>query len=238
MKTIAIYPGRFHPFHRGHKATYDYLVRSYGAENVFVASTNTQAPLTSPFSFEEKKQMMVALGIPANKIVQVKNPYKADEITQQFDKNDTAVVFALSEKDTARFSYTKKDGSPSYMQPFSDKIQLQPFSHHAYVEIAPTVSFAVAGQSVMSASSIRSLYIGANDDLREKIIADLYGSYIPKIKQLFDRKLALTEAVSTLMLAYKQRLFESSSQSGSRLAGILRLERQAAAEFNLQNHIN
>ena len=238
MKTIAIYPGRFHPFHRGHYATYEYLVRSYGKENVFVASTNTQAPLTSPFSFDEKKQMMIALGIPANRIVQVKNPYKADEITQQFDKNDTAVVFALSEKDTARFSYTKKDGSLSYMQPFSNKIQLQPYSQHAYVEVAPTVNFSVGDQSVMSASAIRSLYIGANDALREKIITDLYGVYIPKIKQLFDRKLALTEAVSTLLLAYKQRLFESKSGTMSRLYKILSLEKQAAAEFNLHEHIN
>jgi len=237
MKTIAIYPGRFHPFHRGHYATYEYLVRSYGKENVFVASTNTQAPLTSPFSFEEKKQMMVALGIPANRIVQVKNPYKADEITQQFDKNDTAVVFALSEKDTARFSYTKKDGSPSYMQPFSDKIQLQPYSQHAYVEIAPTVNFSVGGQSVMSASAIRSLYIGATDELREKIIADLYGAYLPKIKQLFDRKLALVEAANTLLLAYKQQLFESKSAPITRLVGILDAEKRATAEFNLQNYI-
>lgn len=237
MKTIAIYPGRFHPFHRGHYATYEYLVRSYGKENVFVASTNTQAPLTSPFSFEEKKQMMVALGIPANRIVQVKNPYKADEITQQFDKNDTAVVFALSEKDTARFSYTKKDGSLSYMQPFSDKIQLQPYSQHAYVEIAPTVNFSVGGQSVMSASAIRSLYIGATDELREKIIADLYGTYLPKIKQLFDRKLALVEAATTLILAHKQQLFESKSAPMTRLVGILDAEKRATAEFNLQNYI-
>ena len=23
-KTIAVYPGRFHPFHKGHRAVYDY----------------------------------------------------------------------------------------------------------------------------------------------------------------------------------------------------------------------
>ena len=237
MRAIAVFSGRFHPFHRGHKASYDYLVRRYGAENVFVASTNTQAPLTSPFAFEEKKQMMIALGIPANKIVQVKNPYKADEITSQFDPNKTALVFAVSEKDAERFSYTKKDGSPSYMQPLSDKIELQPLSKHAYVELAPTVKFTVAGQEIMSATAIRQLYINGDDNTRVKIIADLYGTFIPAMKKLFDRKLGLSEAAHVVLAGWSQQLFESATASYRNLSkqvAVIR-EKEAAAhnEFNI-----
>lgn len=233
MRTIAIFSGRFHPFHKGHRATYDYLVRRYGKDNVFVASTNTQAPLTSPFSFEEKKTMMVALGIPANKIFQVKNPYKADEITAHVDGNNTALVFAVSEKDAERFTFTKKDGSPSFMQPFSDKIELQPLTKHAYVEIAPTVNFTVAGQDVMSASAIRGLYISSPDEKRAQIISDLYGSFIPAIKKLFDRKLGLVEAAQIIVRGYQQKLFESKSVPGGKLAKILGLERRAHKEFSV-----
>ena len=31
MNYLVIYPGRFHPFHRGHRASYEYLAKKYGA---------------------------------------------------------------------------------------------------------------------------------------------------------------------------------------------------------------
>ena len=57
MNKIAIYPGRFHPFHKGHQASYQYLQNQFGADNVFIGTSNVVAPLTSPFSFEDKKQI-------------------------------------------------------------------------------------------------------------------------------------------------------------------------------------
>ena len=50
-KTVAIYPGRFHPFHKGHKFVYDYLSKKYGT--VYIATSDKQEE-GSPFSFEEK----------------------------------------------------------------------------------------------------------------------------------------------------------------------------------------
>lgn len=234
MNIIAIFSGRFHPFHIGHKATYDHLARRYGAGNVFVASTNTTAPLTSPFPFEEKRQMMIALGVPKNRIVQVKSPYKADEITSHLDSSKTALVFAVSEKDATRFSFHKKDGSPAYMQPMSDKIELQPLANHAYVEIAPTVPFKVQGQEVISASAIRQLYISSDQVGREQIITDLYGSYLPKIKQIFDRRLALTEAAHVIMDAHRYSLSESARPKVGKWAKIiLESEKAIEAEYRI-----
>jgi len=109
MNKLVIYPGRFHPFHKGHYASYDFLTKGYGTDNVYVASSNAQAPLTSPFSFDEKKQMMLLTGIPADKIVQVKNPYRSEEITGRINNpEETVLIYGLSEKDIARFSFKKK----------------------------------------------------------------------------------------------------------------------------------
>jgi len=110
MNLLVIYPGRFHPFHLGHKASYDYLVKKYGADNVYIATSDVQAPATSPFSYSDKVAMMTKLGIPASHIARVKNPYQATEITAAMpDPENTALIFAISEKDmegdSARFKF-------------------------------------------------------------------------------------------------------------------------------------
>ena len=40
MKVIVIYPGRFHPFHKGHKSVYDTLIKRFGKQNVFYTYFN------------------------------------------------------------------------------------------------------------------------------------------------------------------------------------------------------
>ncbi len=98
MRTVVIYPGRFHPFHRGHKASYDYLVKRYGDRNVFVVSSDKQDPETSPFSFADKMDMMTKLGISPSQIAQVVNPYQSKEIRDEIDDpENTILIFAVSE---------------------------------------------------------------------------------------------------------------------------------------------
>lgn len=234
MKVVAVLSGRYHPFHRGHKASYDYLVNQYGKEGVFIASTNTQAPVSSPFPFEDKKKMMMALGVPANRIIQVKSPYQPVELTDRLDKSKTAIVFAVSEKDTNRFSFkAKKDGSPAYLQPMRSDVVLGPMSDHGYVEVVPTVMFKVGGKDIKSASEIRTMYLEADDAMRETIITDLYGDFKPEMKKLFDHRLGLTEALATMMAAHKQNLLESGQTDllRRRLSEATRQERIAEQEF-------
>ncbi len=202
MRTVVIYPGRFHPFHRGHKASYDYLVKRYGADNVFVVSSDKQDADKSPFSFADKMDMMTKLGIPPSRIAQVANPYQAREITSEIDdKDNTVLIFAVSEKDMsgpeARFDFKpKKDGSAGYIQPIPADGKLKPMSQHAYVAVTPTVNFKVRGADANSASQIRKEYIAGNDSDREQIIADLYGEMDTGIKDIFDRKLRAPAAVN------------------------------------------
>jgi hypothetical protein len=124
MNYLVIYPGRFHPFHKGHKASYDWLTKQYGDNSVFIATSGVQAPVTSPFSYPDKVMMMTKLGIPASRIVNVKNPYQAVEITSAIpdeEKANTALIFAVSAKDAERFNFApKKDGTPSYLQPLPE----------------------------------------------------------------------------------------------------------------------
>ena len=198
MNYLVIYPGRFHPFHRGHLASYEYLAQKYGAENVYIATSDLQDPGTSPFSYSDKIAMMTKLGIPASHIVQVRNPYQATEIVDGLPeeaKNTTALIFAVSAKDMTdekpRFTFgTKRNGEPSYMQPLpKDKKSIKPLTQHAYVDVTPTVDFRVQGADANSASQIRQQYIKGNGADRDQIITDLYGTYYPELRDIFDKKL-------------------------------------------------
>jgi hypothetical protein len=238
MRTIVIYPGRFHPFHKGHLASYLYLVKQFGADNVYIATSGKQAPVTSPFSFGDKQNMMVKLGVPSGHIVQVKNPYQATEITDNFDPATTAVIFALSEKDAQRFSFgPKKDGSPSYMQPMPKSGKgLKPLDKHGYVMITPTVNFRVRGVDANSASQIRELYIKANDIERNNIIHDLYGDTDPNIKAAFDDRLIAAQQVQEFV--NEQRRYPTQ-RGRNLLERVLRLEREARlVEYETGNDLN
>ena len=198
MNYLVIYPGRFHPFHKGHKASYDWLTKRFGDNSVYIATSSVQAPVTSPFSYSDKVMMMTKLGIPAGHIANVKNPYQAAEITANVpdeQKSKTALIFAVSEKDTERFNFApKKDGSPSYLQLLpTDAKKIKPMTKHGYVVITPTINFKVNGVDANSASEIRKMYIKGNDNDKNQLIADLYGQPDAAIRDVFDKKLGIVE---------------------------------------------
>ena len=203
MNYLVIYPGRFHPFHRGHKASYDWLVKKFGEGSVYIATSDVQNTEDSPFSYSDKVAMTTKLGIPASRVVQVKNPYRADEIISSLsdeEKQATALIFAVSEKDTARFNFKpKKDGSPSYLQPLPENLKkLKPMLEHGYIAITPTVNFRVQGVDADSASAIRKMYLDGNDNDRNQIITDLYGAPDPELKAVFDQKLGVNKLDKTV----------------------------------------
>jgi len=231
MNLLVVYPGRFHPFHLGHKASYDFLAKKYGADNVYIATSDVQAPATSPFSYADKVAMMTKLGIPAGHIVKVKNPYQVKELTGNLpDPGNTALIFAVSEKDMAgdgaRFKFgTKKNGEPSYMQPMPDNLKkLEPLTKHAYVDVTPTVNFRVRGADANSASEIRKMYINGSDADRDQIITDLYGTYYPDLRDVFDEKLGVAQRAQELI---KEARASRSPASLKVLERLLMLERQA-----------
>ena len=191
---VAIYAGRFHPFHKGHKAVYDSLVGKFGADNVFIATSGKQNDTDSPFSFKEKAAMMMLTGIPGKSISQEVSPYKPENILKKFSP-DTAVVFAVGKKDmdeSPRFKPgLKKDGSPTYYQTLDGKkvADLEGYEKHGYLIVAPTVKFTVLGEPATSASELRARYGKLDDEQRGKFIEDLFGSYNDVIQKVLDTRL-------------------------------------------------
>ena len=191
MQYLVIYPGRFHPFHKGHKSVYDTLVNKFGANNVFIATSDKVDPPKSPFSFEEKLKMINLTGVPSKNVVRVKNPYQATEIVSKYDPKDTVLLFAVSEKDMEedpRFAFKpKKDGSPSYFQPANDK--MEPLEKHGYILTVPTLRFTLLGKPLKSASEFRSQFAKASASVQKQMIQDLYGTYSLEIHNLLDQKI-------------------------------------------------
>ncbi len=195
---IVVYPGRFQPFHKGHKAVYDYLSKKYGRDAVYIATSNKTDNLKSPFSFSDKSQFMAATGVNLDRVIETKQPYQVPELTSRLDPNSTIIVYAVSQKDMdedPRFkSWTKKDGSPAHFQPMpADPKDMLTFSHHSYIEVVPTFDFRVGGQVMRSASEIRTLYKSSDDVEKKQIIADLFGRFTPELKHIMDTKLGSLE---------------------------------------------
>ena len=198
MNYLVIYPGRFHPFHLGHMASYDWLTNKFGENSVYIASSGVQDPDTSPFEYTDKVTMMTKLGVPPGHVVKVKNPYQAAEITSGLsdeERANTVLIFAVSAKDAERFNFApKKDGSPSYLQPLPDNEKgMMPMTQHGYVVVTPTVNFRVRGVDANSASQIRKLYLDGNDSDRDQIITDLYGTPDPELRDMFDQRLGVNQ---------------------------------------------
>jgi hypothetical protein len=208
MNYLVIYPGRFHPFHLGHKASYDWLTRKYGENAVFVASSEKQDAKTSPFKYADKITMMAKLGVPAGRIQKVENPYQATEITSRLsdeEKANTVLIFAVSAKDARRFDPTRKDGSPSYLQPLpANAKKLRPMTQQGYIEITPTVDFQIQGQPANSASQIRKLYVSGNENDRDQIIVDLYGAADPELRAIFDQALGVNAPQEGIIYGQEQ----------------------------------
>ena len=198
---IAIYPGRFQPFGKHHAAAFKWLQKEFGQANAYIVTSDKVDPPKSPFSFEDKKDIITQYGF--DHVIQVKNPYKAEELMKDFDPEDTAVVFMVGEKDMQedpRFKIgTKKDGSPSYFQIYKDnKSNLQGFDKHGYLITAPHVSINIPGYGEMSGTELRNV-LGDKSISREeksKVFKDIFGWYDAKIANNMMAKLeALNENV-------------------------------------------
>lgn len=201
-----IYPGRFQPFHKGHKEVYNNLVNKFGENRVFITTTDDTSDMNrSPFNYDEKKKMMIVSGVSADKILQVKNNYNIEAISERlkirgFDINSDVILFVVSKKDmdeNPRFKkFTKKDGTLSYLQPFSKyKNEVETADKHGYLFISPIHTFLLNGKDIKSASEIRKMYASLkSDEEKDNFIADLYDlrseARISHLKSIIDPKLS------------------------------------------------
>ena len=203
---VIIYPGRFHPFHIGHGKVYKYLKQKYSNAKVFISTSGKVDGDRSPFTFEEKRKMMILAGVDSGAIVQTKSPYQSIEIMERFDKDKTVVVFAVSEKDMAedpRFDFSnglklKKNGEPAYLQKWNSLDDAETFGTRGYIATTPTFKFKVLGQEINSASQIRNMIAKSDDTKLTQMLQDLYSvTDVPQdIIDLFKNKVGNKETMN------------------------------------------
>jgi hypothetical protein len=209
---VAIYPGRFQPMGRHHAEAFRWLQSQFGEENVYIATSDKVNPPKSPLNFEEKKDAMLAHGIPESQIVQVRNPYKAEEILSSYDPETTAVAFMVGQKDMKgdpRFRVgEKKSGGATYFQEFESNIKnLRPFSEHGYLVVAPHISLDIAGYGEMCGTTCRA----ALADGDRQLFANVMGFFDEDLFNLFKEKFesgTLNEEVERMPLGIFLRLIE------------------------------
>jgi len=209
---VAIYPGRFQPFGKHHAAAFKWLQQHFDGGNCYIATSNVIDLPKSPFSFKDKADIIRHYGFD-DRLVQVKNPYKAEEIMRNYRPEDTAVVFMVGAKDMKedpRFKISKKkDGSDSYFQEYEkNKSNLQPFNKHGYLVVAPHVSVSVPGYGEMSGTTMRKALGNVKTPRSQKInlFKSIFGWYDEKLaKMIFDKLESLNESKLTIAEVMKKK---------------------------------
>ena len=157
---IYVYPGRFQPMGPHHAATYKKIAEEYGADNVYVATSDKVEFPKSPFNFEEKREIMVRHGIPEDKIIKVKNPYHAMELLQHYNPEDTEVNYFVGEKDMTedpRFGPDNRKGTSKE-------------GYEWNIKKSPHISIDIPGIGEMSGTSLRDALRDADESRFEEIM--------------------------------------------------------------------
>lgn len=199
MNIIGIYPGAFQPPIKGHFKAYEFLKKVTGT-NTFVATSDVVELPMSPLNFYEKQQIWTKHGVPIDKVVQVKNPQKAVEITQKFGPDRTISIFAMSFQEAS--SVFKS--SNGYFIPFKGMPQsTEPLSKHSYVLIIPD-EFLFSNKSI-NASTIRQAFSSKkiSGDQKKLFFKKIFGWYDISLYDLISKKFAEAATV-------KEHLSESS----------------------------
>lgn len=193
-KIVAVMPGGFHPFHPGHKSLYDWAVKTFGKENVYVAATDDTK--SRPFPFDVKQKLAGMAGVPADRFIQVKSPFNALSYEKIIgDPTTTSLIFIRSEKDKSSHplpdQIRKSDGMLGYIISFKDKNQLQPAEAHAHMAYGPTIDFNFAGMDINSATELRNTWPSMSEEEKHKAAELMYGSDHNEAVKLLDQALGI-----------------------------------------------
>ena len=175
-KVVVVYSGRFQPFHKGHYATYENLIRKFGKDSVYIGTSNVTDSKKSPFNFNEKKAIMTKMfGIPSSKIVNVKNPYAPQEILNDFDSDTTGFITVVGEKDSSRLG-------GKYFTPYKGKVEAG-YLDKGYVYASPAQPNAISG------TDVRYWLSAGSEEERKKNFTKAYSKFDDQIFKLITLKL-------------------------------------------------
>ena len=175
-KQIVVYSGRFQPFHKGHFATYQNLVKKFGSDSVYIGTSNVTDSKKSPFNFNEKKAIMTKMfGIPSSKIVNVKNPYAPSEILNKYNEDTTGLIVVVGEKDENRLG-------GKYFTPYKGKVT-EPYLDRGYVYASPTTANPISG------TDVRYWLSAGSESERKKNFTKAYPKFDDQIFKMITLKL-------------------------------------------------
>lgn len=189
---VVLYPGRFQPFHLGHKEVFASLQNKFGRDSVFIATSNKTELPKSPFNFSDKTVFMNAAGVPSDRILEVASPYKLPE---QFKPENTIFIVAVGAPDRDRLKpdSVKKDGSESYFKTFKSLGECATADRHGYVIIAEERHkvIEINGQQVdvSHGTQSRAAWNSVRNDpkLRSQFLLQMYGRDDPELGQVLDK---------------------------------------------------
>ena len=181
-RIVAVMAGGFHPFHPGHKSLYDWAVKTFGKENVYVAATNDVTE--RPFPFDIKKKLATMAGVPAERFLQINtSPFNARAYTDLLDSN-TALVFIRSDKDRNEAPLPDKmkidrktkqlTNEPRYIRSWTGK-DVKTHDEMGYMAYGPTINFNFGGMQIKSASELRAKWPELSDNDKMKMAEIMYG---------------------------------------------------------------
>ena len=174
-RTIAVFAGRFQPFHAGHYSVYQELVKRFGKDNVYIASSDVTDDVRSPFKFSEKQEIITSMfDVPKDHVVQVKNPYQPVEVLKGAGK-DTAYVTAVSQKDAERLA---KGGKYFKNYDKTPKGTHKNYEEEGYYIVAPEMQLKVNGGNI-SGTQLRATFGNEflSDSEKRDIFMQVYGKF-------------------------------------------------------------
>lgn len=209
-RIVVTYPGRFQPFHQGHAGVFAQLQKKFGAENVYILTSNDTSSAKSPFNFADKYQLITAAGVPGNHIVETNKMYV---LPDAFDPTNTVFVTAVGAPDANRLNpdtVTKRDqkdkdgnvtkpaGSPSYYKTWGSDENPVTADKHGYVVVIPEIKKSIkigrTQYDVSHGTECRNLWnkIRKNDKARAEFLSQMYAQPSAEIAAIYDKIPATT----------------------------------------------
>ena len=212
-RVIAIYPGRFQPFHLGHKEVFQALQAKFGMDNVFIGTSNKTDAVKSPFNFSDKLQLMTAAGVNNHHVLEVTSPYMPDDYirTIGFNPAETVLIFAVGAPDLKRLEvdahYTaltptgrpskipdgKSVGDPKPFKTFQSLQDCVTADQHQYVLIVNEreKKVVVNGKEFDAShgTQVRELWNEVRNDPQAsaQVLQQLYGHATPELAHIFNK---------------------------------------------------
>lgn len=199
-KILVTYPGRFQPFHLGHREVFDKLVSKFGRDAVYICTTDKTNSEDSPFNFSDKVQLMNAAGVPADRILQVTNTYV---VPPQFKDEESNLIFITvvgePDRDRLKPDGRKRDGSPSYYKTWEGMDSAVTADQHGYVIVMPeehkVITLGRQEFDVSHGTENRNLWrsIARNAKKRGEYLVQMYGRADPNIAAILDKILQVSD---------------------------------------------